>query len=108
MNIIKKLLLLSITCNLFYSTYTHALYLAQPSETLLRPPYDRHLNYNINLFLEAGFGFKSFNDHNAVSSPLHIWQTQQSSLSMLKGFNPESAASFLNNQIDANDDGIRG
>lgn len=108
MNMIKKLLIISITCNLLLNSIAQALYLAQPSETLIRPPYDRHLTYNFNTFLEAGFGFKSFGPHEAVANPLQIWHTQQSALSMLKGFSPENPVNLLSNEIDANDDGVRG
>ncbi|MCX5925640.1 MAG: hypothetical protein NT124_05090 [Candidatus Dependentiae bacterium] len=103
-NSIKKLLFMCIA----YNSSMHGMNLLQPAETLLRPPYDRHLNYHTNVFLEGGFGSKSFNQDGLTSSPLHIWQTEQDSIAMLKGFNPASPIGSLSNRLNANNDGIRG
>lgn len=108
MNMIKRLLIISIVCHFMSSTSTYAMNLLQPSETLLRPPYDRHLTYHTNVFIEGGFGFKNFNACGPVASPLHVWQPEQNALAMLKGFCADSAINALSNQLDANDDGIRG
>src|SRR5258708_4266243 len=100
MNIIKRLLIISIGCTLLHTMSTYAITLLRPADTLLRPPYDRHLRYHTHVFLETDFGFKSFNSHGSVNSPLHIWQTTQNGLAMLKGFAPHCPASILSNQID--------
>ncbi len=92
------------TGNLFADTM-HNL---QPYSSLIRPPYERHLDYHLNLFTEGGIGTKSFDEHGSVSGPLQIWQPDQSSLAMLEGFDPESKMSKLRNQIPGGDDGTRG
>jgi len=82
--------------------------LLQPADTLVRPPYDRHARYNVNMIVETGWQSKNFDDCGPVSSPLHIWQTQQNGLAMLKGFPEGDPANTLSNRLHANDDGVRG
>lgn len=107
-SVISHTLLVFVVGAVFSSTTVEAMNLLQPYDTLLRPPYERHKRYHFNMFLEGGFGAKSFDCDGQVASSLQIWQCQQDALAMLKGFDPSSPISILDNQINANDDGTRG
>jgi hypothetical protein len=112
MKITRRSLVVGFIGILMTGRLTYAMNLLNPDCTLIRPPYDRpygrHAHYHTNVFIETGFGFKNFNENEPVASPLQIWQKEQDGLAMLKGFGSDSPITALSNQLNANDDGVRG
>ena len=85
-----------------------AMNLLRPWDTLLRPDYDNKERVQTLFFLEVGPHAKGFNEARKRVDVLRIWDDNQNSLAMLKGFPATSEIGQLLTQINATDDGVRG
>lgn len=109
---IKQLIILLIASNYFACTHGSAIApvnFLQPYSVLLRPDLrDTCSPLTLAFYAEAGFSSNNYNRHNNKTNALHIWQCDQNTLAMLKGFGTNNKISQKSNAIAANDDGIRG
>ena len=105
----KNIHRISFLTILFFSSYTQAMNLLIPYDTLIRPDYDARHRFQIAVFAEGGFKrAKGFDCEGDRVDVLRIWQPEQNALAMLEGFAPTSAIGQLLTRLDANDDGVRG
>lgn len=82
--------------------------LLHPYDVLIRPPFTGSHTWQLAAYGEGGVGSRAFNTDGDCVDVLRIWNEQQDALSMLDGFDPDSAIGQLRTQLDANDNGTRG
>ena len=78
-------------------------------DILLRPQWASG-NYNA-FYVMGGAGYrhgKGFTPEGERVNPLAIWQPNENTLAMVRGFNPTSEIGQLANLVNATDDGVRG
>jgi hypothetical protein len=104
-----KKLLLVLTVGAMAHCSLSAMNLLRPWDTLIRPPLDQSRSVQVALFGEYGFAAHAYNNDGAKVNPLAIWDCSESTLSMIKGFSPDSPQGQLASRLSAVvDDGTRG
>jgi hypothetical protein len=104
-----KKLLLVLTVGAMAHGSLSAMNLLRPWDTLIRPPLNQSRSVQVALFGEYGFAAHAYNNDGERVNPLAIWDCSEKTLSMIKGFTPDSPQGQLASRLaDVVDDGTRG
>ncbi|PKN03341.1 hypothetical protein CVU75_02720 [Candidatus Dependentiae bacterium HGW-Dependentiae-1] len=99
--------LVSVVCCISASL-SSAMVVFKPHDPLIRPDFRFEKKGELAFFAEHGFKARGFDNAGNRSDVLQIWNCDQNTLAMLKGFPANSPETELLEKVNATDDGTRG
>ncbi len=107
---ISKKNIFRLVCGLCCVTVlsSSAMIVFKPHDPLIRPDFRFEKKGELALFAEHGFKARAFDGAGNKTNALQIWNCDQDTLAMLKGFPENSPETELLEQVNATDDGTRG